>query len=213
MPLLPFCIPSAPSFKRHFFPHQWSQVDVLKKTGVREARGGMCFMLTIEWLSYMIKNHVSVDTSFIRLINDRILLKQIAAQQRHYLTNPLNTATSGPVDDREMVELASRKSLTHGPKFSFVPSGMADVIAQQIDSCGRPGFFEIGIFLKPGGGHSIGFAVDMFGNLALFDPNFGLAMIQTPYLGSVQRGGVFDDVIDELICAYDVNDGECARVS
>lgn len=211
MPLIPSCFSSGLSFKRHFFPHHWSQSDVLKKTGVREVQDGMCLMLTIEWLSHMIRHHASVDTSFIRLTSDRTLLKQIAGQQRHYVTDPLSSG-GGSVPKPEMVQLASKHTLFLGSKSTFLPANMADRIADRIDAYGRPCFVQVRIDM-PTGAHSIGFAVDMFGTFALFDPNFGLAIIQQPYIGSVQRRDLFDEIIDELIYIYDVTGGHCMRLS
>ncbi|UXU85764.1 hypothetical protein [Burkholderia sp. S-53] len=201
------------SFERHFVAHPWSQGDVLGKTRVREAQDGMCLALTIDWLSYMKKHHASVEASFSRLISDRTLLKQLAGQQRHYVTNPLSALPRkqrGPISSTELVELASKDSLTLGFEFTPDPAHFADVIANEIERRGHPVFYEVGIYFKTGiifkerAGHSIGIAVDAYGTLALFDPNYGLATIQKLFSGSVQRGGTFDEVMNELISTYEV---------
>ncbi|WP_143286469.1 hypothetical protein [Burkholderia ubonensis] len=202
-----------PSFERHFVAHPWSQSDVLGKTHVREAQDGMCLALTLDWLCYMKKHHASVEASFFRLISDRPLLKQLAGQQRHYVTNPLSALPKkqrGPVSTSEIVELASKDTLTLGFQFTPNPADFTNVIAHDIESRGQPVFYKVGIYFKTGvifkeeAGHAIGIAIDAHGTLALFDPNYGLATVQRSFSGTVQRGGTFDEIMNELISTYEV---------
>ncbi|WP_124470471.1 hypothetical protein [Burkholderia ubonensis] len=211
----------SPSFKRHFANHQWNQDNVLKETHVDEAQDGMCLALTLHWLTYMKTQNAPAEDSFYRLISDRPLLKQLAGQQRHYGTNPLSTLPKerrGPVSPTHLVELSSTHSSTLGRKCTLGPARLADEIAREIDQGGYPVFFEVGIFFKVGfrakepAGHSIGIAVDAYDTLALFDPNYGLAIIERSFSGIVKRNGKFDEVVKELISLYEADEVTYNRV-